>query len=84
MEGIELLNKEELDFIELNISCPNVKEGGMAFCMDNKSAYDITKAVKEKSVHPIIEMCIRDSQKTDNRIINKMLIPRILPTIQIQ
>ena len=54
LEGIELLNKEELDFIELNISCPNVKEGGMAFCMDNKSAYDITKAVKEKSVHPII------------------------------
>jgi len=54
LEGIDLLNKEKLDFIELNISCPNVKEGGMAFCMNERSAYDITKAVKEKSVHPII------------------------------
>ena len=31
LEGIELLNNTSIDFIELNISCPNVKEGGMAF-----------------------------------------------------
>lgn len=54
LDGIELLNEQELDFIELNISCPNVKEGGMAFCMHSASAYDITKSVKEKSKHPII------------------------------
>lgn len=54
LSGIEMLNKEELDFIELNISCPNVKEGGMAFCMNGQSAYDITKKVKEESIHPII------------------------------
>lgn len=54
IEGIKLLNNEELDFIELNISCPNVKEGGMAFCMEENSAYDITKSVKEISKHKVI------------------------------
>lgn len=54
LDGIERLNEQELDFIELNISCPNVKEGGMAFCMNSASAYDITKSVKEKSKYPII------------------------------
>lgn len=54
IKGIELLNKEDIDFIELNISCPNVKEGGMAFCMEEESAYDITKAAKEVSKHKLI------------------------------
>ena len=54
LEGIEMLNKEKLDFIELNISCPNVKEGGMAFCMNEDSAYEVTKKASELSVHPLI------------------------------
>ena len=54
LEGIELLNKEDLDFIELNISCPNVKEGGMAFCMEPESAYNVTKKVCDASKHPVI------------------------------
>lgn len=48
------LRGEELDFIELNISCPNVKEGGVAFGTGAKAAYEITKAVKEASQQPLI------------------------------
>lgn len=54
IKGIELLNEESLDMIELNISCPNVKEGGMAFGMEEKSAYEIVKIVKEISKHKIM------------------------------
>ena len=54
IEGIELLNNEDIDFIELNISCPNVKEGGMAFCMEEESAYNVTKKSKNVSKHKII------------------------------
>ncbi len=54
ISGIKLLNKEDIDFIELNISCPNVKEGGMAFGMCENSAFEVTKAVKEISKHPLI------------------------------
>lgn len=54
LEGIEMLNREELDFIELNISCPNVKEGGMAFCMNEDSAYMVTRKVTDLSKHPVI------------------------------
>lgn len=39
--------------IELNISCPNVKHGGIAFGTDAKVAYELTKAVKEVSRVPI-------------------------------
>ncbi len=40
--------------IELNISCPNVKGGGMAFGTDPDTAYSLVKAVKEVSTKPII------------------------------
>jgi len=39
--------------LEINISCPNVKCGGLAFGTDPKSAYDVTKACKEASTKPI-------------------------------
>lgn len=38
---------EEIDLVELNISCPNVKDGGMAFGANPKLAGEITKSVKE-------------------------------------
>ena len=40
--------------LEINISCPNVKEGGIAFGSKVKSAYDCIKAVKENTSYPII------------------------------
>lgn len=54
LEGIKRLNEYDVDLIELNISCPNVKQGGMAFGIDAGNAGRITKAVKKISRHPIM------------------------------
>lgn len=42
------------DFIELNVSCPNVKEGGMAFGTKSESIYQVTNAAKKSSKVPVI------------------------------
>lgn len=47
IEVIEKLNKTDVDMIELNISCPNVKHGGMAFGIKSEIAYEIVKEVKK-------------------------------------
>ena len=53
--GADLLDKESaVDMIELNISCPNVKSGGMSFGMDPISAYDVTAAVRSYTTKPLI------------------------------
>jgi dihydroorotate dehydrogenase (NAD+) catalytic subunit len=44
----EKLNNADVDIIELNISCPNISEGGMAFGSNAQSAGSITKAVRDK------------------------------------
>lgn len=54
IEGIKLLNKTDIDFIELNISCPNVKTGGMAFGIKCESAKEVVKLSKEVSMKPLI------------------------------
>ena len=43
-----------VDFVELNISCPNVKEGGIGFGQDAGNVEDITKAVKRVAKQPVI------------------------------
>lgn len=53
-EVVERLAKEEIDLLEINISCPNVKEGGMAFGQSSKSVEEITKEVKKYAKQPII------------------------------
>lgn len=54
-ETVEKFNAaEDILGIELNISCPNVKGGGMAFGLDDKVAYDLIKRVKSVSRHPVI------------------------------
>jgi dihydroorotate dehydrogenase (NAD+) catalytic subunit len=45
---------DKVDGIELNISCPNVKEGGVAFGTKCDSVYNITRKVKEYSRVPLI------------------------------
>lgn len=47
LEGARLLNATDVDMIELNISCPNVKKGGAAFGIDADVAYPLVKAAKE-------------------------------------
>lgn len=54
LEVVERLSDEQVDLLEINVSCPNVKEGGIAFGQDPKALYDITKAVKAKAKQPII------------------------------
>ena len=53
-EVVERLADEEVDMLEINISCPNVKEGGIAFGQNPKAAEDITKAVKKYAKQPVI------------------------------
>ncbi|MCI8465091.1 MAG: dihydroorotate dehydrogenase [Lachnospiraceae bacterium] len=54
VEVVERLSKEPVDLLEINISCPNVKEGGIAFGQSAKAAEAITRAVKEKAKQPVI------------------------------
>ena len=53
-EVVERLANEPVDMLEINISCPNVKEGGIAFGQNAKAAEDITKAVKKYAKQPVI------------------------------
>ena len=54
IEVVERLSDEEVDLLEINISCPNVKEGGIAFGQNAKAVYDITKEIKRYAKQPII------------------------------
>ncbi|HHY78323.1 MAG TPA: dihydroorotate dehydrogenase [Clostridiales bacterium] len=49
----EKLN-EHVDFIELNVSCPNVKEGGITFGTKPESIYEVTKEVRKATNIPLI------------------------------
>lgn len=53
-EVVERLASEDVDMLEINISCPNVKEGGIAFGQNPKAAEAITKAVKKYAKRPVI------------------------------
>ena len=47
-------DSEDVDLLEINVSCPNVKEGGIAFGVDPKALENITKEVKAKAKQPVI------------------------------
>lgn len=53
-EVVERLAEEAVDMLEINISCPNVKEGGIAFGQDPKAVEAITREVKKRAKQPII------------------------------
>ncbi|GAB6075945.1 dihydroorotate dehydrogenase [Desulfurobacterium crinifex] len=50
----ELRGVEGVDAVELNISCPNVKKGGLAFGVDPFEAAKLTEAVKKNTDKPVI------------------------------
>ena len=54
IEVVERLGDEPVDLLEINISCPNVKEGGIAFGQDPKAVEAITKACKAHAKQPVI------------------------------
>ena len=53
-EVVERLGNEPVDLLEINVSCPNVKEGGIAFGQNPKALEAITKEVKKYAKQPII------------------------------
>ena len=54
IEVVERLADEPVDLLEINISCPNVKEGGIAFGQDPKAVEAITREVKKHAKQPVI------------------------------
>ncbi len=53
-EVVERLGEEPVDLLEINISCPNVKEGGIAFGQDPKAVEAITRSIKAVAKQPVI------------------------------
>ena len=53
-EVVERLAEEEVDLLEINISCPNVKEGGIAFGQNPRAVETITSELKKRAKQPII------------------------------
>ena len=54
IKGAEILDSTQSDMIELNISCPNVKDGGMAFGTDPYKAKEVIKKVRDITKKPLI------------------------------
>lgn len=54
IEVVERLSDQPVDMLEINISCPNVKEGGIAFGQNAASVEEITKEVKKYARQPVI------------------------------
>ncbi|CCY49598.1 dihydroorotate dehydrogenase [Peptostreptococcus anaerobius CAG:621] len=54
VKGAELLEGKNFDMIELNISCPNVKHGGMAYGIKSEVAREVVRAVKKATTKPLM------------------------------
>lgn len=54
LEVVEKLGDTDVSLLEINVSCPNVKEGAIAFGQNADSLYDITSQIKKKAKQPII------------------------------
>ena len=54
MEGVALLNGVTLDLLELNISCPNVKQGGMNFGIRTETAREVVRTLRRECRHKLV------------------------------
>lgn len=54
VEGARLLDDKDFDIVELNISCPNVKHGGMAFGIKSEVAREVIRSVRKATKKPLI------------------------------
>ena len=54
LEVVERCGGEKIDMLEINVSCPNVKEGAIAFGQKAEALYQITQAVKKAAKQPVI------------------------------
>ncbi len=53
-EVVEKLGEQPVDMLEINVSCPNVKEGAIAFGQKADALYNITKEIKKYAKQPVI------------------------------
>lgn len=53
-EVVEKLGDQPVDMLEINVSCPNVKEGAIAFGQKADALYNITKEIKKYAKQPVI------------------------------
>lgn len=54
VEVVEKLGNQKVDMLEINVSCPNVKEGAIAFGQNADALYNITNEIKKHAKQPII------------------------------
>lgn len=54
LEVVERLSDAPVSMLEINVSCPNVKEGAIAFGQKADSLYEITSRIKKKAKQPVI------------------------------
>ncbi len=54
VDVVEKLSDQKVDMLEINVSCPNVKEGGIAFGQNPDALFEITKELKKHAKQPII------------------------------
>lgn len=54
IEGVEILNNAKIDILELNISCPNVKAGGMNFGIKTEIAREVVKTIRKICKHKLV------------------------------
>ncbi len=54
LEVVEKLSDTDVDMLEINVSCPNVKEGAIAFGQDARALSKITAEIKRKAKQPVI------------------------------
>jgi dihydroorotate dehydrogenase (NAD+) catalytic subunit len=54
LEGAELLNAADFDILELNISCPNVKAGGMSFGVNTELAREVVRKIRDVCKHKLM------------------------------
>lgn len=54
IEGVSLLNDVKLDLLELNISCPNVKQGGMNFGVKTETAREVVRILRRECRHKLV------------------------------
>ena len=54
IEGVSLLNDAKLDLLELNISCPNVKQGGMNFGVMTETAREVVRILRRECRHKLV------------------------------
>ena len=54
LDVVRRLQNEPVDMLEINVSCPNVKEGAIAFGQNPDSLFDITEKIKKEAAQPVI------------------------------